>query len=196
MRLGAMGFIVPLHQSAAACRGDRHRRPDARRPLESASSPASRPVSSTPFGVDFTTAAKSPTLEFVQIPARSLCGTQPSPSTATSITPTRRATRVQPVQKPHPPLWIESRDPRRSILRARGRLNIGYFLIVPRTTQPRATTSSRPTGPRPATPASPTSPIRLSSMSTRPMRRRCRPRSPRPARLIAASCRRPTIPPN
>ena len=32
MRIGPMGYIVPLLSSAAARRGNRHRRPDARRP--------------------------------------------------------------------------------------------------------------------------------------------------------------------
>jgi alkanesulfonate monooxygenase SsuD/methylene tetrahydromethanopterin reductase-like flavin-dependent oxidoreductase (luciferase family) len=39
---------------------------------------------------------------------------------------------VNPVQKPHPPLWIETRDPATLEFCARNGINTGYFLVFPR----------------------------------------------------------------
>jgi alkanesulfonate monooxygenase SsuD/methylene tetrahydromethanopterin reductase-like flavin-dependent oxidoreductase (luciferase family) len=39
---------------------------------------------------------------------------------------------VQPVQKPHPPLWMMSRDPQTLEFCAKNGINPGYFLIYPR----------------------------------------------------------------
>ena len=44
--------------------------------------------------------------------------------------PTRLA--VQPVQKPHPPLWMMSRDPQTLEFCAQNGINPGYFLVYPR----------------------------------------------------------------
>ena len=40
---------------------------------------------------------------------------------------------VNPIQKPHPPLWIETRDPATLAFCAREGINAGYFLLFPRT---------------------------------------------------------------
>src|SRR3990170_6893539 len=39
---------------------------------------------------------------------------------------------VRPVQRPHPPLWIESRDPATLELLAREGIHTGYFMAMPR----------------------------------------------------------------
>ena len=39
---------------------------------------------------------------------------------------------VQPLQKPHPPLWMMSRDPQTLEFCARNAINPGYFLVYPR----------------------------------------------------------------
>ncbi len=39
---------------------------------------------------------------------------------------------VNPVQKPHPPLWMETRDPATLAFCAREGVNTGYFLLFPR----------------------------------------------------------------
>ena len=79
---------------------------------------------------------------------------------------------VQPVQKPHPPLWMMSRDPPTLEFCAKEGINTGYFISCPR----------HEAGPRyrkfladwqgAGHPASRTSPTAPWSMSTRPTRRR------------------------
>ena len=39
---------------------------------------------------------------------------------------------VQPLQRPHPPLWMMSRDPQTLEFCARNAINPGYFLVYPR----------------------------------------------------------------
>src|SRR5207302_301723 len=39
---------------------------------------------------------------------------------------------VNPLQRPHPPLWIETRDPATLEFCAREGINVGYFLVYPR----------------------------------------------------------------
>ena len=68
-----------------------------------------------------------------RLPARRLSATSSrSRSTATTTTPTARELAVQPVQKPHPPLWMMSRDPQTLEFCAKNGINPGYFLVYPR----------------------------------------------------------------
>ena len=72
---------------------------------------ASTRIISSPFGLDYDL-RKSPTLEFVDY-LRAAYGETAAilVSRRRFTTPTAPQLAVQPVQKPHPPLWMMSRDP-------------------------------------------------------------------------------------
>ena len=84
-----------------------------------------------PFGLDYNL-RKSPTLEFVDY-LRAAYGEQQPFSFHGDIHHTDSAQiSVQPLQRPHPPLWMMSRDPQTLEFCARNGINPGYFLVYPR----------------------------------------------------------------
>ena len=112
MRIGPMGYIVPLLSSAPPCRGNRHRRSDARRPHGARPSAESiNPDYFRPFGLDYGQ-RKSPTLEFVDyMRAAFNPETQPFSYHGREFHTDNAQISVMPAQRPHPPLWMMSRDP-------------------------------------------------------------------------------------
>lgn len=132
MRFGPMGYIVPLYHPLRLAEeiavvdqmmGGR---------LELGLVPGINPDYFRPFGLDYGQ-RKSPTLEFVEYLRAAFGEMQPFEFNGTDFHtagPTELA--VQPVQRPHPPLWMMSRDPQTLEFCAANGINPGYFLIYPR----------------------------------------------------------------
>ena len=132
MRVGPMGYIVPLYHPLRLAEeiaivdqmlGGR---------MECGLVPGINPDYFRPFGLDYGQ-RKSPTLEFIDYLRAAYGETQPYTFKSESYEtagPTVLA--VQPLQKPHPPLWMMSRDPQTLEFCAQKGINPGYFLIYPR----------------------------------------------------------------
>jgi alkanesulfonate monooxygenase SsuD/methylene tetrahydromethanopterin reductase-like flavin-dependent oxidoreductase (luciferase family) len=132
LRVGPMGYIVPLYHPLRLAEeiavidqmlGGR---------MECGLVPGINADYFRPFGLDYDR-RKTPTLEFVAYLRAAYGETQPFTFHGENFhtaEPTRLA--VQPVQRPHPPLWMMSRDPRTLEFCASYGINPGYFLIYPR----------------------------------------------------------------
>ena len=84
-----------------------------------------------PFGIDYNL-RKSPTLEFVDY-LRAAYGEKQPFSFHGDVHHTDSAQiSVQPLQRPHPPIWMMSRDPQTLEFCASNGINPGYFLVYPR----------------------------------------------------------------
>lgn len=131
LRVGAMGYVVPLYHPLRLAEeialvdqmvGGR---------MELGLVPGINPDYFVPFGLNYKL-RKSPTLEFVDY-LRAAYGEQQPFSFHGEIHHTDNAVlAVQPSQKPHPPLWMMSRDPRTLEFCAEKGINPGYFLVYPR----------------------------------------------------------------
>ena len=131
LRIGPMGYIVPLYHPLRLAEeiaivdqmlGGR---------MECGLVPGINPDYFRPFGLDYDQ-RKTPTLEFVAY-MRAAFGEQPfefKGENFNTVEPTRLA--VLPAQKPHPPLWMMSRDPRTLEFCAQNGINPGYFISYPR----------------------------------------------------------------
>jgi alkanesulfonate monooxygenase SsuD/methylene tetrahydromethanopterin reductase-like flavin-dependent oxidoreductase (luciferase family) len=131
MRIGPMGYVVPLYHPLRLAEeiavvdqmlGGR---------MELGLVPGINPDYFKPFGLDYNL-RKSPTIEFVDY-LRAAYGEQQPFSFHGEIHHTDSVTlAVQPLQKPHPPLWMMSRDPQTLEFCASRGINPGYFLVYPR----------------------------------------------------------------
>ena len=132
MRIGPMGYIVPLYHPLRLAEeiaivdqmlGGR---------MECGLVPGINADYFRPFGLDYEF-RKSPTLEFVDY-LRAAYGPKQPFSFAGDVHKTASAQlSVQPMQQPHPPLWMMSRDPQTLEFCAKNRINTGSFLVYPRT---------------------------------------------------------------
>ena len=130
IRIGPMGYVVPLYGSLRLAEeialldqmlGGR---------MELGLVPGIMSSYFEPFGLEYTD-RKAPTMEY---PAylRAAYGEQPF-SFSGKIHKTDNAhLSVLPVQKPHPPMWMMSRDPETLDFLAANGINTGSFLVVPR----------------------------------------------------------------
>jgi len=131
MRIGPMGYVVPLYHPLRLAEeialvdqilGGR---------MELGLVPGINADYFKPFGFDYNL-RKSPTLEFVEY-LRAAYGEKQPFSFHGDVHHTDNALlAVQPVQRPHPPLWMMSRDPQTLEFCARHGINPGYFLVYPR----------------------------------------------------------------
>jgi alkanesulfonate monooxygenase SsuD/methylene tetrahydromethanopterin reductase-like flavin-dependent oxidoreductase (luciferase family) len=131
MRIGPMGYIVPLYHPLRLAEeiaivdqmlGGR---------MELGLVPGINPDYFRPFGLDYGQ-RKSPTLEFVDYMRAAFGDTQPFSFHGQEFHTERAEIAVQPVQRPHPPLWMMSRDPQTLEFCAKNAINPGYFLVYPR----------------------------------------------------------------
>jgi alkanesulfonate monooxygenase SsuD/methylene tetrahydromethanopterin reductase-like flavin-dependent oxidoreductase (luciferase family) len=131
LRIGPMGYIVPLYHPLRLAEeiaivdqmlGGR---------MELGLVPGINPDYFRPFGLDYG-ARKSPTLEFVGYLRAAFGEAQPFSFHGTEFHTDRAQIAVPPVQHPHPPLWMMSRDPQTLEFCARNAINPGYFLVYPR----------------------------------------------------------------
>ena len=130
MRIGPMGYVVPLYDPlrlaeeiaiADQMTGGR---------MELGMVPGINAIYFEPFGLKYED-RKLPTLEYVDY-LKAAFGPQPF-SFEGKIHRTRSARlAVEPVQRPHPPLWMMSRDPETLDFCVEHGINPGYFLVFPR----------------------------------------------------------------
>jgi alkanesulfonate monooxygenase SsuD/methylene tetrahydromethanopterin reductase-like flavin-dependent oxidoreductase (luciferase family) len=132
LRVGPMGYIVPLYHPLRLAEeiaivdqmlGGR---------MECGLVPGINADYFRPFGLDYDL-RKTPTLEFVAFLRAAYGETQPFEfhgENFHTVEPTKLA--VPPLQRPHPPLWMMSRDPRTLEFCAANGINPGYFLVYPR----------------------------------------------------------------
>ena len=131
MRIGPMGYIVPLYHPLRLAEeiaivdqmlGGR---------MELGLVPGIDPDYFRPFGLDYGQ-RKSPTLEFVDYMRAAFGETQPFSYHGQEFHTDNAQISVMPAQRPHPPLWMMSRDPQTLEFCAKHGVNPGYFLVYPR----------------------------------------------------------------
>jgi alkanesulfonate monooxygenase SsuD/methylene tetrahydromethanopterin reductase-like flavin-dependent oxidoreductase (luciferase family) len=131
LRIGPMGYIVPLYHPLRLAEeialvdqmlGGR---------MELGLVPGINADYFRPFGLDYGV-RKSPTLEFVDYLRAAFGETQPFSFRGEAFQAEGAELAVMPVQRPHPPLWMMSRDPQTLEFCAREGINPGYFLVYPR----------------------------------------------------------------
>jgi alkanesulfonate monooxygenase SsuD/methylene tetrahydromethanopterin reductase-like flavin-dependent oxidoreductase (luciferase family) len=131
LRIGPMGYIVPLYHPLRLAEeiaivdqmlGGR---------MELGLVPGINPDYFRPFGLDYGK-RKSPTLEFVDYLRAAFGETQPFSFHGETFHTDAAELAVMPAQRPHPPLWMMSRDPPTLEFCARHGVNPGYFLVYPR----------------------------------------------------------------
>src|SRR6476620_1373452 len=131
LRVGAMGFVVPLHHPLRLAEeiGIIDQMLGGR--FECGLVPGISPGYFTPFGIDYNF-RKSPTFEFVEYLRAAYGDKQPFTFHGDNHKTDSALLAVQPVQKPHPPLWMMSRDPPTLEFCAKEGVNTGYFINAPR----------------------------------------------------------------
>jgi alkanesulfonate monooxygenase SsuD/methylene tetrahydromethanopterin reductase-like flavin-dependent oxidoreductase (luciferase family) len=131
LRVGPMGYIVPLYHPLRLAEeiaivdqmlGGR---------LELGLVPGINADYFRPFGLDYAE-RKSPTLEFVGYLRAAFGEKQPFSFHGEAFHTDSAELAVPPVQRPHPPLWMMSRDPQTLEFCARHAINPGHFLVYPR----------------------------------------------------------------
>jgi alkanesulfonate monooxygenase SsuD/methylene tetrahydromethanopterin reductase-like flavin-dependent oxidoreductase (luciferase family) len=131
MRIGPMGYIVPLYHPLRLAEeiaivdqmlGGR---------MELGLVPGISADYFRPFGLEYEF-RKSPTLEFVDYLRAAFGEKQPFSFHGDSHHTDQAILSVQPVQSPHPPIWMMSRDPQTLEFCAKRGINPGYFLVYPR----------------------------------------------------------------
>lgn len=131
LRIGAMGFIVPLYNSLRLAEeiaivdqmlGGR---------FEIGLVPGISRTYFEPFELEYD-ARRTPTLEYLGYMRAAYGETQPFSFAGEHHRTESAQISVQPAQRPHPPVWMYSRDTETLEFCAREGLNTGYFLSVPR----------------------------------------------------------------
>jgi alkanesulfonate monooxygenase SsuD/methylene tetrahydromethanopterin reductase-like flavin-dependent oxidoreductase (luciferase family) len=131
LRIGPMGYVVPLYHPLRLAEeiaivdqmlGGR---------MEVGLVPGINPDYFKPFGLDYNL-RKSPTLEFVDYLRAAYGEVQPFSFHGEVHSTDSAQISVQPMQKPHPPLWMMSRDPQTLEFCAQNKIYPGYFLVYPR----------------------------------------------------------------
>ena len=131
LRVGSMGYIVPLYHPLRLAEeiavvdqmlGGR---------FECGLVPGITASYFEPFGLDYSF-RKSPTLEFVHYLRAAYGEKQPFSFHGDNHNTDSAVLAVSPAQRPHPPLWMMSRDPATLTFCAENGVNTGYFLVVPR----------------------------------------------------------------
>ena len=131
LRIGPMGYIVPLYHPLRLAEdiaivdqmlGGR---------LELGLVPGINADYFRPFGLDYA-GRKSPTLEFVGYLRAAFGERQPFSFHGEAFHTDFAELAVPPLQRPHPPLWMMSRDPQTLEVCAQHGIHPGYFLVYPR----------------------------------------------------------------
>jgi alkanesulfonate monooxygenase SsuD/methylene tetrahydromethanopterin reductase-like flavin-dependent oxidoreductase (luciferase family) len=133
IRMGGMGHVVPLHHPLRLIEEIALTDQVVHGRLEVGLVPGILPSYFGPFGIDFET-RREKTLEFVGL-MRAAYTDEPSFSfdgTFNHFKDVKMS--INPKQRPHPPLWLETRDPATLEFCAREGINTGYFVLFPRDT--------------------------------------------------------------
>jgi len=130
MRLGPMGYVVPLYNSLRLAEEIAIIDQMLNGRLEVGLVPGIMGSYFEPFGLEYST-RKSPTMEYPDY-LRAAYGEQPFSFEGESHKTRNAHLSVLPVQQPHPPLWMMSRDPETLEFLAANGINTGNFLVFPR----------------------------------------------------------------
>ena len=131
IRIGPMGYIVPLYHPLRLAEeiaivdqmlGGR---------MELGLVPGINADYFRPFGLNYDF-RKSSTLEFVPYLRAAFGKQQPFSFHGENYHTDGAILAVQPVQQPHPPMWMMSRDPQTLEFCAKNGVNTGFFLVFPR----------------------------------------------------------------
>ncbi len=131
MRLGPMGYVVPLYNSLRLAEEIAIIDQMLNGRMEVGLVPGIMGSYFEPFGLEYTT-RKSPTLEYPAYLRAAYGDTQPFSFDGESHKTRNALLSVLPIQKPHPPLWMMSRDPETLEFLAANGINTGNFLVFPR----------------------------------------------------------------
>ena len=131
IRLGAMGHIVPLHDPVRLVEEITltDQMLDGR--IDVGLVPGIVPSYFEPFKVDYAT-RRAKTIEFVGFLKAAFADGAPFDFAGEFHQYENLLLAVNSLQKPHPPLWMETRDPDTLAFCAREGVNTGYFLLFPR----------------------------------------------------------------
>ena len=131
IRLGGMGHIVPLHEPVRLAEeiALADQMLDGR--LEVGLVPGITPTNFPPFGAAYDT-RREETLEFVGFMKTAFTEGKGFDFDGKFHQYKNVKLSVNPAQRPHPPLWIETRDPATLEFCAKNGINSGYFLVFPR----------------------------------------------------------------
>lgn len=131
LRLGAMGYIVPLNNPLRLVEeiAIADQMLDGR--LVVGLVPGIIPDYFVPFKVDFDS-RRAVTLEFVGYLKAAFADPKRFDFDGRYHQAEAVTLAVPPAQRPHPPLWIETRDPPTLEFCAREGINTGYFILFPR----------------------------------------------------------------
>jgi alkanesulfonate monooxygenase SsuD/methylene tetrahydromethanopterin reductase-like flavin-dependent oxidoreductase (luciferase family) len=131
IRLGGMGHIVPLHNPLRLCEEIATADQMLNGRLEVGLVPGINPGYFRPFNVDFQK-RREVTLEFVEFMKAAFATDGRFSFEGKYHTAKDLSFAVSPAQRPHPPLWIETRDPATLAFCAKHGINAGYFFLFPR----------------------------------------------------------------
>jgi len=131
IRLGGMGYIVPLHDPIRLAEEIALADQMLEGRFDVGLVPGISAANFPPFGKDFAS-RREVTLEFVGF-LKAAYTDSPKFEFAGKFHQYKDVKlSVNPTQRPHPPLWIETRDPPTLAFCAKEGINTGYFLVYPR----------------------------------------------------------------
>ncbi|HEY5658004.1 MAG TPA: LLM class flavin-dependent oxidoreductase, partial [Myxococcota bacterium] len=131
LRVGSMGFIVPLYDPLRLAEEIAIVDQMLGGWFECGLVPGITRAFFPPFGKEYEF-RKSPTLEFVHYLRAAYGEAQPFSYHGDNFDTDDALIAVPPVQRPHPPLWMMSRDPETLAFCAAEGVNTGSFIMVPR----------------------------------------------------------------
>lgn len=131
LRIGPMGYIVPLYNPLRLVEEIAIVDQMLNGRMELGLVPGINAAYFTPFGLDYGF-RKSPTLEFIAYMKAAYGDKQPFSFHGDNHNTDSAEISVQPVQKPHPDVWMQSRDPETLEFCAKNGVNTGYFIAYPR----------------------------------------------------------------
>jgi alkanesulfonate monooxygenase SsuD/methylene tetrahydromethanopterin reductase-like flavin-dependent oxidoreductase (luciferase family) len=131
IRMGAMGHVVPLHHPIRLVEEIALTDQIVEGRLEVGLVPGVLPAYFEPFNADFGSKRET-TLEFVAFLKAAYAGEGGFSFSGRFHRAKDVVLSVMPAQRPHPPLWLETRDPPTLAFCAREGLNTGYFITFPR----------------------------------------------------------------
>ena len=131
LRIGPMGYIVPLYHPLRLVEEIAIVDQMLNGRMELGLVPGINAAYFTPFGLDYGF-RKSPTLEFIAYMKAAYGDKQPFSFHGDNHHTDSAEISVQPVQKPHPDVWMQSRDPETLEFCAKHGVNTGYFIAYPR----------------------------------------------------------------
>lgn len=131
MRVGPMGYVVPLYNSLRLAEEIAIIDQMSNGRLEVGLVPGIMASYFEPFGIPYDH-RKSPTLEYLDYLRAAYGNTQPFSYSGEHHQTKSAILSVMPIQKPHPPMWMMSRDPETLEFLAKNGLHTGNFLVFPR----------------------------------------------------------------